>query len=429
MRQALNDPGADPWLDATTKGIPAGAGLLRLSEVGSRGWNVLRGDLPLPVAVLHSGAIASNGAWMADFARLHGLLLAPHGKTTMAPSLFRRQLADGAWAITVATAQQLAVALQAGVRRIILANQPVGSAVDACCGALVTHRDLELYVLADSARGVALLAEGMRKIGSPAAAGSLRVLVEIGSPGARTGCRDVAAAKHVARAVAGQPGLVLAGVEAYEGILPGEASIGALLALMAEGAQAIDAAGLFSGEAIVLSAGGSAWFDLVADALRSIQLSRPVRRVLRSGCYLTLDHFGYANDLARLLEQSRIALPAGSLQPALEIWSHVQSRPDPDKALLSFGKRDVGYDTSLPQPVRWYRPGTMAGPVAAPSGWRITGLNDQHAHLGIPTDAPLEVGDLVAVGVAHPCTTLERWQVLMLVNGQLDVEDAIRTYF
>src|SRR5579872_2870548 len=154
---ALNDPSSDPLLDAGTKGIPHGAGSLRLSEIAGRGWNVLRGDCPLPLAVLREEALAANSAWMMAFARRHGLLLAPHGKTTMAPALFQRQIRDGAWAITVATSQQLHIALAAGVRRIIFANQPVGRAIDACFQALLRDAGLELYVLADSLEGVALL--------------------------------------------------------------------------------------------------------------------------------------------------------------------------------------------------------------------------------------------------------------------------------
>jgi D-serine dehydratase len=180
----------------------------------------------------------------------------------------------------------------------------------------------------------------------------------------------------------------------------------------------------------VLSAGGSAFFDLVAADLEPVRLSRPVLRVLRSGCYLTQDHFGYAQEFERVLREKRLAVPPGGLQPALEVWSYVQSRPDPDKVLLTMGKRDVGYDAGLPQPVRWFRPGgAMGAPAAMPEGCFITGLNDQHAHMKIAPEAPFAVGDMIAVGIAHPCTTFERWQLLMLVDDRLDVVGAVRTLF
>jgi D-serine dehydratase len=363
---------------------------------------------------------------MMAFARLHDLLLAPHGKTTMAPALFERQLHDGAWAMTVATAQQLAVCLGLGLRRIILANQPIGQTVDACFTALEQNPELELYVLADSLEGVALLAARAVRVraGTPA----LRVLVEIGVAGARTGCRTLGGTLAVAQAIAAVPGLMLAGVEAFEGVLPDTTSVAALMRRIIDAAQAIDARGLFPGE-IVLSAGGSAFFDLVAAGFDPVALSRPALRVLRSGCYLTQDHFGYARDFERVLREHRLAVPPGRLQPALEVWSYVQSRPDPDKVLLTLGKRDVGYDAGLPQPVSWFRPGGMGAPAKIPAGCSITSLNDQHAHMKIAAEAPFAVGDMVAVGVAHPCTTFERWQLLMLVDDRLDIVGAVRTLF
>jgi len=415
-------------VDASTKGFPAHSPPLPVSEIGSQGWNVLAGDCPLPLAVIRTDILEANSAWMMAFARQHGFLLAPHGKTTMAPALFARQLADGAWAMTVATTQQMQVCLQAGIRRIILANQPMGQAIEACFQALAQHADLELYVLADSLEGVALLAARAARVERTTPARSLRVLVEVGAVGARTGCRDVAGAVAVAKAIAAAPGLMLAGVEAFEGVLRDTAAVAALMQRIVETIRAIDALGLF-GDDIVLSAGGSAFFDLVALGIEAVSLSRPVLRVLRSGCYLTLDQFGYASDLQRVLRERRVSLPEGGLRPALELWAYVQSRPDPDKALLTLGKRDVGYDLGLPQPLAWFRPGQMQAPEALPPGYTITRLNDQHAHLSLPPEARLAVGDMVAVGIAHPCTTFDRWQLLMLVDQRLNIVGAVRTFF
>jgi D-serine dehydratase len=421
----LNNPAADVLIDGSTKGIPASSPPLRVSDVSSQGWNVLAGDCPLPLAVIRTDIVTANSAWMMAFAHRHGLLLAPHGKTTMAPALFARQLADGAWAITVATTQQMQVCLHAGIRRIILANQPIGHSVDACFRALANHADLELYVLADSLAGVALLAA---RATTAADGPPLRVLVEVGALGARTGCRDVSSALAVANAIAAAPGLVLAGVEAFEGVLPNTAAVNAFMKRITATTMAIDSLGLFTHD-IVLSAGGSSFFDLVAQGFKTVALSRPVLRVLRSGCYLTHDHFGYSQDLVRVLRERNVDLPEGTLRPALEVWSYVQSRPDPDKVLLTMGKRDVGYDSGWPQPVAWFRPGEMHGPAAITDNSIITALNDQHAHMAIPSGSPLAVGDMIAVGIAHPCTTFERWQVLMLVDEELNVVGAVRTFF
>ncbi len=90
---ARDSDGADVVLDASYKGIPYGV-RTRLADLGSHGWNVPAGDLPLPVMTLDRAAVENNIAAMAAYCARHGVRLAPHGKTTMSPQLFRRQL-DG----------------------------------------------------------------------------------------------------------------------------------------------------------------------------------------------------------------------------------------------------------------------------------------------------------------------------------------------
>jgi D-serine deaminase-like pyridoxal phosphate-dependent protein len=64
-----------------------------------------------------------------------------------------------------------------------------------------------------------------------------------------------------------------------------------------------------------------------------------------------------------------------------------------------------------------------------PAGCTLVRLNDQHAHLSIPPASPFAVGDMIGIGIAHPCTTFERWQVLMLVDERMNVIGAVRTCF
>src|SRR4051794_31512637 len=113
----------DPVLDASWKGYPHHAPPLRRSAIAAQGWNVLRGDMPLPLAVIRQGALAGNLKWMQEFAAEHGVGLAPHGKTTMSPQLLARQLDAGAWGLTFATVTQLRAGVVAGARRCIIANQ------------------------------------------------------------------------------------------------------------------------------------------------------------------------------------------------------------------------------------------------------------------------------------------------------------------
>ena len=148
LDELLNAP-----VPLTTKGWPALAGTLPLRAAGRQGWNLLREDLPLPVAVLKASALAHNSRWMRGFLEYFDVRLCPHGKTTMAPQLFARQLADGAWGITVATVQQLMVCRRFGVPRVLMANQLVGrQAIRAVLAELQADPGFEFLCLVDSWR-------------------------------------------------------------------------------------------------------------------------------------------------------------------------------------------------------------------------------------------------------------------------------------
>ena len=421
----------DALLDPSTKGLRAGCGPITLREVGERDWSLLREDLPLPQAVIRRATLEANSAWMSRFTEMNGLRIAPHGKTTMAPGLYDLQARDGAWAITVATTQQMGVALRFGVRRVLIANQPVGPGqIDAVFAALAGDPTVEIYCLADSVEGVALLANGAARW--PASqANKLRVLVEIGADGGRTGARNRAAALAVSRAVAAASGLTLTGFECFEGVMPDIPAVDRLVDEVVAAAEAAEAEGLMpEGAPLILSAGGSAYFDRVGERFVPARFTRPVVKLLRSGCYLTHDAMSYARAFKRVVADTSLALPEGGLEPALEVWAYVQSRPEPGKAILTMGKRDVGHDAGLPKPERWFRPGgAMAAPLPVPAAHEVVALNDQHCHMVTPADTALKVGDMVGFGIGHPCTTFDKWALLMIVDEEYRVTGAVRTFF
>jgi D-serine dehydratase len=416
-------------LQPGVKGLPITAPL-RQGAIGVQGWNVLHADTSFPVAVLKTSALRHNLDWMRAFCERYGVLLAPHGKTTMSPQLFGAQLANGAWGITLANAVQVQLAYRFGVRRVLIANQLVArSDVRAVLQLLHDDPDFACYVLADSLAGVARLAE---EVASHPLSRPLPVLVELGLSGKRAGCRTLDEAMTVARAIERAPGLLLAGFEGYEGLLDQSAAVeefvGKLGALVLEA----DDEGLFGTPDILITAGGSGFFDLVAHGFQGLHgLSRPLRPVLRSGCYLTSDHGMYQVQLQRLDAREGVA-PGEGLRPALEIWSVVQSRPEPGLAILTMGKRDASHDAGLPVPLWSHRPGPGA-PRALPAGCEIVKMNDQHAYLRLPEGDPicdaLTVGDLVGCGISHPCTTFDRWPLLLAVDDDYAVRGALNTFF
>ncbi len=419
-------------LDHRVKGIPGGVAPFRLDGIGAKGWNVLRQDMILPLAVLKESALTHNSGWMRDFLARSHAVIAPHGKTTMAPQLFERQIRDGAWAITLATPQQVAVARDYGCARIILANQLVGrQAMNSVLEDLKRDPDFDFYCLVDSEAGVAQLLEAARgaAIGRP-----LQLLLEGGMPGVRTGVRDRATALRVARAVkAGGPYLALRGVEGFEGLASGatraeaEAQVRGFLDLLIDIARDCEAEGLFAPGEIILTAGGSAFYDMVLARFSHAGLRGQTRVVTRSGCYLSHDSAMYRRFFADIVDRTPAAKAGGGLLPALEVWAYVQSRPEPAKILLTMGKRDIGADEP-PLAQTWFRHG-MAAPAKIGPGHVVTGLNDQHCHMSVPLDSPLAVGDMVSFGVSHPCLTFDKWQVICLVDDAYNVISAIRTFF
>lgn len=406
-----------PVVDGSWKGLPPLLPPTPLDAVGALGWSLLDDTLPSPVAVLRDDGLAHNRAWMRRFLARTGAVLAPHGKTTMSPELFQLQLDDGAWGITVADARQAAVALDAGAERVLLANTVVTGSELAWLAA-VTRRGARVVPLVDGVEAVARLAA----LDTP-----LEVLLEVGYPGGRMGCRTLAEALVVAEAVGAAPSLSLAGIEAYEGLIGGgapaerEARVAAFLDTVTEVAEAVRARGLL-GEAPLLTAGGTSFPDLVARRFGPLAAFRPL---LRSGCYLTGDHGIYAAALTRLAERDP-DLAGDGLVPALEVWATVLSRPEPNRVLLGAGKRDIGIDAGLPVPLRAARPGAGIRPL---DGCVVVEVNDQHAHLRAHDAVDLRVGDRVALGITHPCTTFDRWSVLLRVDAAWRVTGAVHTRF
>jgi D-serine deaminase-like pyridoxal phosphate-dependent protein len=225
----------------------------------------------------------------------------------------------------------------------------------------------------------------------------------------------------VAQRVAETPGVDLVGVSAYEGALVDADAARAFLAEVRAVAEMLVGAGLLQ-DHVILSAGGSAYFDVVADVLGGPDVGGvPSTTILRSGAYLTHDHGTYAGSTPF----TRIV---GHLYPALRIWAQVVSTPEDGLAIVGAGKRDVPYDSGLPVVLRRHRAGQA--PVAV-VGWDVTRTNDQHAYLecGDPLGTALAVGDLLELGISHPCTAFDKWRAIPVIDADQRVVDVVTTWF
>ena len=423
---------AEQILPTGTKGLALKAPI-KQTDIGAQNWNVLNGDTSFPVAVLKQSALQYNVEWMKRFCEAKNIVLAPHGKTTMSPQIFDMQLSNGAWGMTLATVTQLHIAHRFGVKRVLIANQLINLAdIKSALHLLKTDPDFTFYAITDNLDNVQTLAKAAKEEGLTR---PLPLMVELGFNGGRTGCRSIAQAMTLARAIHASPYLSLAGIEGYEGLLVGKnrtedlINVHNFIQQLRELTKQADQAQLFDSDSILLSAGGSAYFDLVANGFADDQhWSRPLISILRSGCYVTHDHGFYHGLVVEMQDRE----PVGLL-PALEVWSMVQSRPEPDLAILTMGKRDASYDIDLPLPIFTHKLGSGVQPTPLPSGFKIEKMNDQHAYLRIPKDSALctelKVGDLVACGISHPCTTFDKWALMLIANDNYQVVSAINTFF
>lgn len=377
------------------------------------------GEFATPLLVLDGPAIDHNITALAAWATRRGLELMPHGKTTMAPALWRRQLDAGATGITLATGWQAAVALDAGVPTVQIANMCTDPGLLVrLASQLEAHPEQEVVCWADSLAVVEAMTAALP------AGSRLGVLAELGAVHGRTGARTEAELVAIAEAVAASPVLTLRGVAGYEGALAHDRSPEGLAAVRAY-CERLTASvelvrPLVAGVPWV-SAGGSAYFDIVADAFAAVP---DARRMLRSGAYIVHDE-GFYRGISPL-DPSRDTGEEEPLRPAMHGYARVVSRPEPGLALLDAGKRDLPFDEGLP--IVLGIADTLGGPPR-PLDAQVTALNDQHAFLRWDGAAEVAVGEVVRLGLSHPCTAFDKWRLIPITDADGVVTQAVETFF
>lgn len=406
-------------LDEVAGFAPEASGL-SIAQIAASGWR-LHEALSTPVAVLDAAALDHNLRKMATWCAERGVLLQPHGKTTMAPQLFARQVAAGTYGLTAATPAQVRMMRRAGFGRIQLANELTQPREAAWIAQEISRDDgFEFCCWVDSAAGVGILEAAAAPYGV-----ALDVLIEIGSPGGRTGSRTASDQADVIAEIARSPHVRLVGVAGYEGAVAGDRSPSSLqtvreyLRRMRSVAADLLAAGRFDGDGPwTLTAGGSMFFDLVVAELAAGEHPDAFQIVLRSGCYIAHDHGLFAAN-------PPLAGAEAALRPALTVWGTVVSMQD-GQAFLDVGRRDISYDQSLPVPLRRHRPGH--GDVGLIDA-SVTALNDQHAFVRVGPGSDVQVGDRIQLGISHPCTTFDKHRVLPVLDDAGVIIDVVRTFF
>ncbi|MDN2480921.1 amino acid deaminase [Vibrio agarivorans] len=378
----------------------------------------------LPLASINQHDLTNNLDWMQNFADHHNVKLCPHGKTTMTPHFFEQQLSNGAWGITVATPAQAEVAAMAGAKNVIMANQLVGMANMQRVLDLIKQYDLNFYCCVDSSVNILQLDTFFGHTNQ-----TLNLLIEFGVTGGRCGCRTEEQVQSLAKQISDSKALKLKGIEVYEGVIGGdnaEGDIRAFLSKTLQLAQTLRENGWITTLPLVTGA-GSAWYDVVAETFANLT---DYFAVIRPGCYAIHDTGIYAQSQDQVMQRAQnnqgyACDLGGDLSSALEVWAYVISRPEPNKAVIGLGKRDVAFDAGLPIVERVYRNGEEfnVGDIEA------TAIMDQHMFVSIDADSPLQVGDMIAFSTSHPCLTFDKWRTIAVVDEQYCVTEWVSTYF
>jgi D-serine deaminase-like pyridoxal phosphate-dependent protein len=173
-----------------------------------------------PAAVIDLDAMERNLARMAAFARTHGVRLRPHAKMHKSAFLARLQMQAGAVGVCVQKTSEAEALAAAGVTDIYISNEVSDAAKLRRVAALAQRLQAaggRLAMAVDSLEGIARLAAAFEALAAGTAPPLVDVFVELDVGQGRCGVPPGEAAVTLAQAIAAQPVLRFAGLQAYHG--------------------------------------------------------------------------------------------------------------------------------------------------------------------------------------------------------------------
>jgi D-serine dehydratase len=405
------------------------------AAVQTKHWRPAGGQMSLPLLTLELDAYEENKKAMLSICRDFRCQIAPHAKTPMSPVLAQDLVSSGAWGVSVADLRQAEVMLHHGLLKVLIANEIGGkSAVSRLTKLLRVYPDAEVFMFVDSLEVVSFLVDAWS---CDATLPQLNLLVEVGC--GRGGLNSNMEVAPLVGAIAGcnSDRIRLAGIAAYEGtaIRSDEKELRANLDdLFERVALALKAARQAVGQdtALILSVGGSSIFDYVITRCRPmVDDDANATLLLRSGACFFSDHGPIQARLQAIAEREMLGKTASSriansFRPALRIWAEVLSTNGPHDAICGFGLRDVAHDQGLPVPLAVWRDARRL--TALGNASIVSKLNDQHAFVHV-TELEVVVGDVIEFGVKHPCTTIDKHDVIFGLDEQGEVKVVLRTFF
>jgi D-serine deaminase-like pyridoxal phosphate-dependent protein len=321
-----------------------------------------------PSLLLDRDALHANIHRMASYFKGRRSKLRPHFKSHKCTHIARLQMEAGATGITCAKLGEAEVLADAGIRKILIANQIVGPVKIARLIALAKRADP--IVAVDCEENVKMISEAATTAGV-----IIGIFVEVDIGMRRCGVQPGEPALKLARLVASLPGLKFRGLQGYEGHivdLRDEAErtekTRAILKILVETRRLIERSGI---PVELVSGGGTGTYTITGDfdGVDEVQ----------AGSFAAMDW--WYGDIRPEFRQ------------AMTILTTVISRPAPDIAIIDVGRKGVGAEMGSPR-------------VKGLPGAEIASLaSEEHAAIRLPKNCSLRVGDHVEIIPSHGCTT------------------------
>lgn len=345
-----------------------------------------------PSLVIDLDAMDRNLARMAAFAAGHGLRLRPHAKMHKSAELAQLQMAHGAAGVCVQKIDEALALAHAGVRDIYISNEVIDPSKLLRLAQAVRDLPTRFSIAVDSALGVQRLAQALHAAGVSASA-CLDVLVEIDVGQGRCGIAPGVPAIALAQAIAAQPALRFAGLQAYHGGAQHRRPAAERAAAMAEAThavqatcEALNAAGI---DVPLVTGAGTGTFV--------IEAASGIWGELQAGSYLFMDADYAANE-------ADPRTPA--FEHALFVKSQVMSRCD-GHAVCDAGHKSHAIDSGMPGV--WF-----------PDGLAYTSGGDEHGVLHAVANQPLPgLGEVVWLVPGHCDPTVNLHDLMVGVRGGL----------
>ncbi len=179
-------------------------------------WYALENEnaVPSPSLLVYPDRIAANLDLMIEMVDGDPARLRPHIKTTKTPEIVAMLRERGIEKIKCATIAEAEMAARVGMPDILLANQPVGPAVDRLIALIDAFPGVRFRTIVDDPAATRILAAA-----TAAAGASLDILIDLDVGQHRTGIAPGDGAFALCRLIDSLPGITFGGLHAYDGHL------------------------------------------------------------------------------------------------------------------------------------------------------------------------------------------------------------------